>query len=218
MYSLKTVALFFLASYVNASPVALERRSDISYPTFASSLAANYHVITSSLPLFNGIDVQDSWAGRVPGSGLFFWYFPSSQSGGSDTLSIWLNGGPGCSSLTGATKENGPFTFVPGTTNPVVNAYGWTTEQPAGVGYSTGSNANLTGEIPLADSFYVFLQSFYGVFAELATKRLFLTGESYAGFYIPVLTFYMLYQPSELMTVFLPPVHRKSHFDGELRG
>lgn len=33
--------------------------------------------------------------------------------------------------------------------------------------------------------FYAWLQAFFGIFSELARKDLYLTGESYAGFYIP---------------------------------
>ncbi|KAK4700174.1 hypothetical protein P7C70_g6076, partial [Phenoliferia sp. Uapishka_3] len=73
-----TIALLTFASSVITSPLALERRATFTYPTFSNPAAAGYRVTTSSLPLFNGIDVQDSWAGRVdpastPGSGLFFW-------------------------------------------------------------------------------------------------------------------------------------------------
>ncbi|TFY50429.1 hypothetical protein EVG20_g11523, partial [Dentipellis fragilis] len=37
----------------------------------------------------------------------------------------------------------------------------------------------------LADEFYGFLTQFYSVFPELVKKKLFITGESYAGMYIP---------------------------------
>ncbi|KAM0754461.1 alpha/beta-hydrolase [Meredithblackwellia eburnea MCA 4105] len=166
--------------------------------TFNSSAAAAYQVQTSQLPLFNGLDVQDSWAGRINGTSvvgnndLFFWYFPSTQTGGSNKLTIWLNGGPGCSSLEGVTQENGPFIIAPGSQSPVVNKNAWTgvsdmlyVEQPAGVGYSLGSNANLTGESAIGLAFYGFLEGFYSVFPELLQKELYISGESYAGMYIP---------------------------------
>ncbi len=58
-------------------------------------------------------------------------------------------------------------------------------EQPSTTGFSTGSIAGLTGENVIAEDFFQFLQSFYEVFEELKVKELRLTGESYAGFYIP---------------------------------
>lgn len=42
-------------------------------------------------------------------SELYFWFFPSEDAQASDEILIWLNGGPGCSSLEGLLQENGPF-------------------------------------------------------------------------------------------------------------
>lgn len=43
------------------------------------------------------------------GSNLFFWYFPA-QNGRPDAPTVlWLQGGPGGSSLMGNFVENGPF-------------------------------------------------------------------------------------------------------------
>ncbi|KII93733.1 hypothetical protein PLICRDRAFT_35954 [Plicaturopsis crispa FD-325 SS-3] len=165
-------------------------------PSFANSNATAFQVNSSSLPLVNWT-LQDSWAGRLSISStskdreLFFWYWPSSQSSESDTLTIWLNGGPGCSSLDGWLHENGPVVWDAGTSAPVKNENSWAqasdmlwVEQPVGTGFSTGT-PNITNESELADQFYGFLEQFYSVFPELAKKKLFIAGESYAGFYIP---------------------------------
>lgn len=125
----------------------------------------------------------------------------------NDTLVIWLNGGPGCSSMTGLMAEMGPVgtpTFGPGVPSPnpaplVKNKYAWTkksamlfVEQPGGVGFSTaskkwtGEKADERTEKNVASSFYAFLQNIYTVFGEdLATKKVYISGESYAGMYIP---------------------------------
>lgn len=77
-------------------------------------------------------------------------------------------------------------------------------EQPVGTGFSIGT-PTISNESELADQFYGFLcvklvaivglflteylsynrENFYATFPELVSKKLFITGESYAGFYIP---------------------------------
>lgn len=126
-----------------------------------------------------------------------------------DTLLIWLNGGPGCSSMTGMVGEMGPVgtpKFGPGVPSPnpapmVKNEYAWTkksamlfVEQPGGVGFSsastnwTGLKADERTEHDVASSFYDFLQNIYAVFGdELAKKKVYISGESYAGMYIPAI-------------------------------
>lgn len=73
----------------------------------------------------------------------------------------------------------------------VTNPYSWTqathmlyVEQPVGVGFSEGG-PQPTNETEVASDFYAFLQNFYRVFDEYQRYKLFLTGESYAGMYIP---------------------------------
>lgn len=93
----------------------------------------------------------ESYAGLLPisnernASELYFWFFPSSNVDASDEILIWLNGGPGCSSLEGLLQENGPFLWQYGTYKPVKNNYAWNNltnvvwvEQPVGTGFSQG--------------------------------------------------------------------------------
>lgn len=76
----------------------------------------------------------------------FFYMLYKSQSGQEvDPLILWLNGGPGCSSLIGMVSENGPFIFQPQTNKMVANPFAWNLnahviylESPAGVGFSKG--------------------------------------------------------------------------------
>ena len=42
-----------------------------------------------------------------------------------DEVTIWLNGGPGCSSLEGFFQENGRFLWQPGTYLPTENPYSY---------------------------------------------------------------------------------------------
>ncbi|KAL5397335.1 hypothetical protein PMIN06_002697 [Paraphaeosphaeria minitans] len=142
-------------------------------------------------------DIGESYAGLLPISEdpnesrqLFFWFFPSTQVETPKEVVIWLNGGPGCSSLSGFLTENGPFTWEAGTLAPVQNPYSWTNltnmiwvEQPVGVGYSQGT-PNITNEVELAAEFRGFWKNFISAF-ELQNWSVYVTGESYAGFYVP---------------------------------
>jgi carboxypeptidase D len=75
-------------------------------------------------------DVGESYAGLMPIGGknsseLYFWFFPTENPEGKDDIVIWLNGGPGCSSLEGFLQENGPVLWQYGTYKPVKNPWTW---------------------------------------------------------------------------------------------
>lgn len=121
---------------------------------------------------------------------LYFWFFPSTNPHAGDEVVIWLNGGPGCSSLSGMLTENGPFLWQDGTLAPVPNSYSWTNltnviwiEQPVGVGFSQGT-PNITNEVELGLEFIGFWRNFIDAF-ELHGATTYIAGESYAGYYIP---------------------------------
>ncbi|KAH9819383.1 putative peptidase S10 family protein [Teratosphaeria destructans] len=143
-------------------------------------------------------DVGESYAGLFPTSSkpnsseLYFWFYPSSNPLAGDEILIWLNGGPGCSSLEGLLQENGPFLWQYGTYKPVKNPYTWVNltnvvwiDQPAGTGFSPLKDTPVvTDEIEVAEQFLGFWKNFIDTFA-LHGKKVYITGESYAGYYAP---------------------------------
>ena len=122
-----------------------------------------------------------------------------------ESIVIWLNGGPGCSSMVGMMLENGPFTISFGANDSTAssagekynlkyNPYSWSNvsnvlyvEQPIRTGYSIASKGSslIRTEKQVASDFRGFLLSFQDVFSDYRTADLFITGESYAGAYIP---------------------------------
>ncbi len=148
-------------------------------------------------------DVGQSYAGLLPisqksneTSQLYFWYFPSQNPLADDEITIWLNGGPGCSSLGGLLQENGPFLWQPGTFKPVRNPYSWVNltnmvwvEQPVGTGFSPGKLA--TNVEDSTAQFLGFFKNFVDTF-DLHHRKIYIAGESFAGKYIPYIADAML--------------------------
>ena len=130
--------------------------------------------------------------------GAFFFLLAMARKPTRKTV-IWLNGGPGCSSMVGAMWENGPFKISKADDdragfNITPNPHSWNTEgniifveQPIRTGFSLAAAGARTirNEAQVAQDFAAFLQSFLAVFVELQGTEIYLTGESYAGMYIP---------------------------------
>ncbi|KAL8778094.1 MAG: hypothetical protein Q9213_007569 [Squamulea squamosa] len=160
----------------------LEKRTS-SYLTDATRTPFPEFVVNGSAIPDVDFDIGESYAGLLPISSAFF---PSANPEASDEITIWFNGGPGCSSFIGLLNENGPFLWQPGTFRPVQNPYTWVNltnmlwvEQPVGVGYSQGV-PDITDEIQLSQEFAGFYKQFAITFG-LENRKVYLTGESYAG-------------------------------------
>ncbi|KIM53428.1 hypothetical protein SCLCIDRAFT_1222826 [Scleroderma citrinum Foug A] len=165
----------------------------------------DYFRVTDPLPNVTW-PLARNWAGNIPvqrqghpNDTLFFWAFESSEGSFTDESEepwgIWLNGGPGSSSLIGLLFENGPI-YVQNDYSVSENQHSWTKvadyvwiDQPVGTGFSTcDSEGYVFDEDQMAGDFMGFLENFVKVFPQLAKRPLYLTGESYAGTYIPYIT------------------------------
>ena len=104
---------------------------------------------------------------------------------------LWLNGGPGCSSLTGLFVELGP-SIIDKKIKPVYNPHSWNSnasviflDQPVNVGYSYSGSA-VSDTVAAGKDVYALLSLFFKQFPEYAKQDFHIAGESYAGHYIPV--------------------------------
>ncbi|KAL1920404.1 uncharacterized protein VTP21DRAFT_781 [Calcarisporiella thermophila] len=128
-------------------------------------------------------------------SNIFFWLFERLIKTEKDKLVIWLNGGPGCSSEDGVFLENGPFRIKPDLTL-AINSGAWNkyatvlfVDQPPGTGLSYADTNHYAKSIDeVVDKFMVFLDKFFDMFPKYKKSELYITGESYAGIYIPYFT------------------------------
>ena len=142
-------------------------------------------------------------------------------------LLYWSNGGPGASSLFGLLTEIGPYFLddrslqteeyqKTGIPTPIYNPSNWARlghllifDQPAPVGFSYCNNETLShscGGIDWTDELaseasYKAMNAFYTKFPEYRSKELYLTGESYAGIYIPTLARRIVETPIENVTL-----------------
>jgi len=144
-------------------------------------------------------DKVDNYAGQLSFKGLddekksfFFWLFESRSDPKKDPLVLWLSGGPGCSSSMALLFENGPCKAIHGAETET-NPHSWNNkanviwvDQPAGTGFSKGKM--VADEKGVAEDMYGFLQEFYKQFPQYASNPFYVTGESYAGHYIPAVS------------------------------
>ena len=120
-------------------------------------------------------------------------FFESRNDPENDPVVLWLNGGPGCSSLTGLFLELGPAS-IDNKLNIVHNPYSWNSnasviflDQPVNTGYSY-SGGSVSDTIAAGKDVYALLTLFFKQFPQYAHQDFHIAGESYAGHYIPVFT------------------------------
>jgi cathepsin A (carboxypeptidase C) len=131
---------------------------------------------------------------------LFYWLFESRADKAKDPLVVWLTGGPGCASEIATFIENGPFKINPKDLSLKSHPYSWNNnanllflDQPLGTGFSRGKKLVRTEEEIAAD-FYTFMTEFLKTFPQFEGRDLFITGESYAGHYIPAISTHIVKQ------------------------
>eukprot|EP00123_Amoebidium_parasiticum_P012616 comp21475_c0_seq2/m.29729 comp21475_c0_seq2/g.29729 ORF comp21475_c0_seq2/g.29729 comp21475_c0_seq2/m.29729 type:complete len:419 (-) comp21475_c0_seq2:5-1261(-) len=161
-----------------------------------------------------GIVAGKQYAGRLPvahdGSGkdfLFHWFVETASSTPElAPVVVWLNGGPGCSSMTGFFEENGPY-FIDDNTTLSLNPNSWHSiahllyiDQPVGTGLSYVEGDDEGKEIKeqdrnehvIAHNMHHVIRLFFEKHPEYSHLPLYIFGESYAGKYIPHLAKYVL--------------------------
>jgi carboxypeptidase C (cathepsin A) len=155
----------------------------------------------TSLPGWTGALPSRQYSGYLDISStkhLHYWFVQSEKNPASDPVVLWLNGGPGCSSLDGFFYEHGPFEIdVSNYSKLLQRDYRWNLvantlylESPVGVGFSYSSNPSVdykcTDDTTANDNLLA-VEAFFAKFPEYINNKFFITGESYAGIYVPTL-------------------------------
>ncbi|KAB8255071.1 alpha/beta-hydrolase [Aspergillus pseudonomiae] len=160
------------------------------------------------------------WTGwlDVGAKHLFFWYFESQNDPANDPLTLWMTGGPGYSSMVGLFQEIGPCLINEHGNGTVPNPWSWSrnssllfVDQPVDVGFSyidEGHDLPRDSQEAAVDM-HRFLQLFVSeVFPHKRSSPVHLSGESYAGKYIPYLGSQILKQNQRYPTE--PQIHLQS--------
>jgi len=157
------------------------------------------------------LDVQPTtfkhYAGFLNAQGtkkFFYWFVESERNPASDPVVLWLNGGPGCSSMTGLLAELGPWrTKYDGSGlewfehrwNKIANIIFMESPQCVGYSYADVEPCTSTDNVTAADN-HAALHSFFDKFPEYIDNDFFVTGESYAGVYVPTLSARLVDDPT----------------------
>ena len=165
---------------------------------FAPSLKPSDEV--TALPGWDAPLPSKQYSGYLPvgrTKRLHYWLVEAENAPDSAPLVLWLNGGPGCSSLDGFIYEHGPFRTDPDDPTKLVRfAHTWAQhahmlylEAPAGVGfsYSTDAADYRTDDDQTASDSAEGMQAFFAAFPRYREHAFFIAGESYAGVYVPTL-------------------------------
>uniref|UniRef100_A0A1I7SDW3 Carboxypeptidase n=1 Tax=Bursaphelenchus xylophilus TaxID=6326 RepID=A0A1I7SDW3_BURXY len=141
---------------------------------------------------------------------LSYWFVESQGDKDHDPLVLWLNGGPGCSSLFGFLQEHGPFLLAEGDDielKLLKNPHSWNKfanviylEAPAGVGFSQNDlfSSTVYNDNNTAVDNVIFLIAFLEAYPEYKGRDFYITGESYGGCYVPTLANKLLEQKAHV--------------------
>ena len=114
-------------------------------------------------------------------------------------LVLWLNGGPGCSSLDGWANEHGPMQLKEDGKFHL-NEYSWNRaanmiylESPGDVGFSyidskLDYELYVDDEVTASDNLNALID-FFKKFPTMKSKDFYISGESYGGIYVPTLAY-----------------------------
>jgi carboxypeptidase C (cathepsin A) len=178
-----------------------------------------------SLPGLASPLLETHYAGFVTvketaGNHLFYWFVESArvvqrgEAAADVPLLIWLNGGPGASSLTGLLAEGvGPYTLQADGMTLLPNPFSWHRmahvliwDQPVGAGFAYTERADgFVSSMPqMATQLLAGLRAFFALHPQYASSPLFVTGESFAGKYIPAFCAHIHRENAKRIH---PPIH-----------
>lgn len=128
---------------------------------------------------------------------MFFWFFPAQNGIQTSPVILWLQGGPGATSLFGLFNEHGPIQVDENgtlTERPISwnkNYHLLYIDNPVGTGFSFTENIQgyAQSQDDVARDLYSALSQFFQIYTDYAFSPFYVTGESYAGKYVPTISY-----------------------------
>lgn len=168
------------------------------------TLQSLINTLESDLPRKNEVkDLFDNYKGKIytgylktesAENELFYLLSQSENNYQKDPLILWLEGGPGCSSLLGFLDKIGPIVTNEYSGKFIKNEFTWNKnasllfiDSPFEVGFSIYKSRKHHNDSSTALSLYHALKDFYEIFPDFKENDLFISGTSYSGIYIPYL-------------------------------
>ncbi|CAL0304583.1 unnamed protein product [Lupinus luteus] len=186
--------------------------------------------LVTQLPGLNETFQSKHYAGYVTvdqnrGRNLYYYFVTSESHPSKDPVVLWLEGGPGCSSLDSFVYAHGPFTFekaeIRGNLPKLhLNPYSWSKvsniiylDSPAGTGFSYSKNESdyRTGDLKTGNDLYTFLLEWFKLYPEFLSNSLFIGGDTYAGVNVAILA-------NQIVLGFKAGAKPKLNFKGYLIG
>nr|KAF6469201.1 carboxypeptidase vitellogenic like [Molossus molossus] len=174
----------FLTPYVEAGKIIQGRQLSVVAP-FPRQHVESYAGFLTVNKSFN--------------SNLFFWFFPAMADTANAPVVLWLQGGPGGSSMFGLFVEHGPY-FITKNLTMRARDFPWSStlsmlyiDNPVGSGFSFTDDPKgyAVSEDDVARDLFSALIQFFQLFPEYQKNDFYATGESYAGKYVPALAHYI---------------------------
>ncbi|KAG7091367.1 hypothetical protein E1B28_010407 [Marasmius oreades] len=136
----------------------------------------------------------------------WFWFFEARHEPETAPFTLWINGGPGCSSMIGLFQEHGPCNVNPDGKTTTLNPFSWNNlsnviyiDQPIGTGFSHGTTTVNSTEAAAPffwQAFQILFES--GEFSKFQKREFLFTTESYGGHYGPAFVTYFNQQNEKI--------------------
>ncbi|KAJ7118453.1 alpha/beta-hydrolase [Mycena crocata] len=173
-----------------ATPLAVKHKFSSSLQDGVNLRFVNNSGICETTP---GVHQMSGYIDIGTNMSMWFWFFASRTSPETAPFTLWINGGPGCSSEIGLFQENGPCTVNPDGKSTTLNPFSWNSvsnmiyiDQPIGTGFSFGTdtvNSTQSAAVQFWKAFQVLFES--GEFSQYQSREFIFATESYGGHYGP---------------------------------